>query len=659
MTTNNHIPDLFAVVVNDDGIQCQILSGLLSRAGIEAKTFESAESALMAMKGLGAPDLIVTDLYMPGIDGWRFCRLLRSKDYAFLNSVPILVVSATFAGEDVSAITADLGANAFMASPVEGKVFVETARSLMAGEKPVRELDILIVADSSTLSSFLKKNFQEQGYQVTLALNAGSAIEDFSRISFDIALIDYHLPDGKGDSLLKDFQQTRPDCVCIMMTSDPNPELVLAWMGSGAAAYVHKPFDSTYLVELCIRVRRERALLRVEYLLEERTRQLQKSEESKNAVLKRKSDEQRLLLDTIDTQIWYLTDTETYGRLNRAHADFLGRDFKDVAYKKLEEFLSEDVAEAFRAANTKVFETRRPAYTEEWIPDARGEKRLIRVTRIPQIDGNGNVAYVVCSGTDITESKQKEKEQIAMERRIQQMEKAESLTRMAGAVAHNFNNMLTVVIGNLELAREDLPANSDISGNLEDAEDAARRAAEMSRLMLTFLGHDHGMPVSMNLVHICRENLNKFQDDIPENISLASDFYDPGPLVKAVSEQILQLIHTFIINAVEAMEGASGKINLSIHEVKTVHIPEKNRFPFDWEPSSDDWACLEIRDTGCGMDEKTINRIFDPFYTDKFSGRGMGLAVAMGIVKNHGGCITVESRTGLGSTFRLFLPLLS
>ena len=113
-----------AIVVNDDPTQLAILAGLLVKAGIEAHAFAEAEAALITMDPARPPDLIVTDLYMPGIDGWRFCRLLRSPEYAAYNEIPILVVSATFAGDHPARIAADIGADAFLPSPVDGRAFV-------------------------------------------------------------------------------------------------------------------------------------------------------------------------------------------------------------------------------------------------------------------------------------------------------------------------------------------------------------------------------------------------------------------------------------------------------------------------------------------------------------------------------------------------------
>ena len=125
-------------------------------------------------------------------------------------------------------------------------------------------------------------------------------------------------------------------------------------------------------------------------------------------LLERKSNERRLLLDTIPVQVWYLSDMDTYGALNRAHGDFLGRHPRDIAHRRMEEFTSPDVARISKAGNARVFEARKPVYAEEWMPNAAGEERLIAVTRTPVVNEKNEVQYVVCTGMDITSQRQTE-----------------------------------------------------------------------------------------------------------------------------------------------------------------------------------------------------------------------------------------------------------
>lgn len=275
----------FAVVVNDDTSQLRTMTAILNRGGWTARGFSRADEALCFLAGTGSPDLIITDIYMPEIDGWRLCRLLRSPEYPHLNQTPVLVVSATYTTQEAGLIAAEIGADDFLPMPVDGSKLLETAGILLHRAKPARRSRILIVDDSPSIVHLLTYAFETVGYEVDIAGSAEEAEILLRNREYDVAVIDYHLPGAFGDTLLQPQTRRAPDCVCIMMTSDPRPELALAWMRSGAAAYARKPFDAGYMVELCFKTRRERALLRVEDLLKERTRDLRENRSFLQAIL--------------------------------------------------------------------------------------------------------------------------------------------------------------------------------------------------------------------------------------------------------------------------------------------------------------------------------------------------------------------------------------
>jgi PAS domain S-box-containing protein len=393
----------FAVVVNDDPTQLNLLCGLVRKAGLEPRAFTGAEAALAAMSaGAGTADgdpgavpaLVVTDLYMPGIDGWRFCCLLRSLEYAALNHVPILLVSATYAGEESDRIAADLGAEAFLPSPVDGQRFVEQVRTILKGGQVRQPPRALIVDDDESLAGILEKAFAAHGYQAETALTARAAADAFKTAAYDVAVLDYHLPDGTGDALLDAFRAERPDCVCIMMTTDPGPELALDWMKRGAAAYLHKPFQPDYLIELCARARRERALLRVQDLLELRTRELRHQSaiiaETSDAIITTKNDEDF----TITTwnpgaeQIYGWTKKEVLGRSSMfLQNEYPGQDPKETLEKILHTGLYDGEVIQSRKDGTRV------------IVDAR---------LVARKDNKGETTDWICVNRDITERKRAE-----------------------------------------------------------------------------------------------------------------------------------------------------------------------------------------------------------------------------------------------------------
>ena len=248
-----------------------------------------------------------------------------------------------------------------------------------------------------------------------------------------------------------------------------------------------------------------------------------------------------------------------------------------------------------------------------------------------------------------------EKEELAAQNR--QLQKSESLGLMAAAIAHHFNNQLGVVIGNLELALGEVKKGAQPQAHINGAMKGSLKAAEMSRLMITYLGQSFDKRESLDLSDTCLHDLPLLQAVMPGNVLLHTDLPLPGPAISANANQMQQILTNLITNAREASEEGGGAITLSVKQVSAAEIPAKNRFPVDWQSKDNAYACLEVTDTGGGIDEKDIEKLFDPFYSTKFTGRGMGLAVVLGIVKAHKGVITVESELKRGSIFRIFLPV--
>jgi len=256
---------------------------------------------------------------------------------------------------------------------------------------------------------------------------------------------------------------------------------------------------------------------------------------------------------------------------------------------------------------------------------------------------------------DITNRKRAEAQKAELEAQNRQLQKAESLGCMAGAIAHHFNNQLQVVMGNLEMAMmDDLPRGSQ---TLTEALKAARKAAEVSSLMLTYLGQTPGKHEPLDLSDVSRLGLSMLRTVIPNKVIVVSELPSPGPTIRANANQMNQVLSNLFTNALESICDDSGTLRLAIKTVTPADIPALHRFPIDWQPRSVPHACMEVTDTGCGIADQDIDKIFDPFFTSKFTGRGLGLPVVMGIIGAHGGGITVESKPGRGSVFRAFLPM--
>jgi len=265
------------------------------------------------------------------------------------------------------------------------------------------------------------------------------------------------------------------------------------------------------------------------------------------------------------------------------------------------------------------------------------------------------VCRVVLS--DISDRKRAEEERAKLEHQFHQLEKTESLSRVAGAIAHQFNNEIQAVMGYLDLALSAPPHDAGCVALLTQAMQAAHKAAGASGLVLLYLGQTVGKHEALDLAEICGRGLPLLQAAMPAGAVVESDLPSPGPVISADANQIQQILTNLVTNAWEAGDEGRNPIRLTVKTVSPADIPAAHRFPQDWRPRGNAYACLEVADAGCGIAAADIERLFDPFFSSKFAGRGLGLSVVLGLVKAHGGVVTVESEPGRGSAFRVVLPV--
>jgi two-component system, cell cycle sensor histidine kinase and response regulator CckA len=271
-------PPPTVALVNDNATYRRVLTLWLQLEGLVVHSYESAEAALLALDPDYPPALIITDIHMPGIDGWQFCQRLRSPEYCAFNSVPILVVSATFSGDEAADMAADVGADAFLPAPVEGERLISTVRGLLRGDVPRRKRQALIAERVRAWADVLREAFEGAGYVVTTAGGAVDVTARLARGVCHVAVVDHRLMDDEGGGLFAELREQQPNCVCIVMGEDAPADAPLRYLHAGAAAFVAKPFAPAYLLELCDRAQREQTLLRTKEMLDERTVELRQSE---------------------------------------------------------------------------------------------------------------------------------------------------------------------------------------------------------------------------------------------------------------------------------------------------------------------------------------------------------------------------------------------
>ena len=228
---------------------------------------------------------------------------------------------------------------------------------------------------------------------------------------------------------------------------------------------------------------------------------------------------------------------------------------------------------------------------------------------------------------------------------------------MAGSIAHLFNNKLAAVMGNLELALDDLPEESDAGKCIVESMKAAHQAAEVSQMMLAYLGQTTRRNEPVDLVETIRESLRFSSVSTLRQVHLKTGYPSMRPIILGNNVHIKQIFANLVSNAVEALGQKEGSITAAIGVTEKAEIEGLRFFPIDWAPKAERYVCLSVSDTGCGMDLTTIEKVFDPFFSTKFTGRGLGLSVLLGLVRAHDGAATVGSSPGQGATFSIFFPL--
>jgi signal transduction histidine kinase len=240
-----------------------------------------------------------------------------------------------------------------------------------------------------------------------------------------------------------------------------------------------------------------------------------------------------------------------------------------------------------------------------------------------------------------------------MQARAQKLEKAESLARMAGAVAHNYNNALTGVTCNLELALEEIATDAPYRDIIASAHKQSIEAANIGLKMLDYIGQTFSVAENLDVVALCKSYVSGKGDFSDMQTALP----DHQIIVCSNPDHICHVLDVLVSNARESSSEPTGAITFKVGQKHSSHIPAKWRVPMDFEPADAVYAYLEVADTGCGIEPNEIEKVFEPFYSTKFAGRGLGLASALGLMKASAGCFTVSSCPGKGSVFCVWLPV--
>ena len=339
----------------------------------------------------------------------------------------------------------------------------------------------------------------------------------------------------------------------------------------------------------------------------------------------------------------------SYVAINKAGEELLGYSREELLGRNDRDFFPEEQAEFFSQKDREVLaKGDLLEIPEETIKTRNGGDRILRTKKIPLFDSKGNARYLLGIAEDITDRKH-------LEEQLLQSQKMEAIGQLAGGVAHDFNNILMVIMGYGAILKRDMNPDDSLREKVEQILEASEKAAQLTSGLLAFSRKQVMKPRAEDLNAIVQHIQKFLARIIGEDIRLKSSLCPVDLHVNVDSGQIEQVLINLASNARDAMSRGglltieTGQMDVDAAFVQANGYGEPGRY-----------ACITVSDTGTGMDEKTRNKIFEPFFTTKEVGKGtgLGLAIVYGIIKQHNGFITVYSEPHIGTTFRVYLPLI-
>jgi PAS domain S-box-containing protein len=364
-------------------------------------------------------------------------------------------------------------------------------------------------------------------------------------------------------------------------------------------------------------------------------------------VLRESEERFRNMADTAPVMIWVSGPDRLCTFFNKAWLAFTGRTMEQESGNGWAEGVHPDDLGRCVAHYCSSFDARQTFQMEYRLRRADGQYRWVLDNGVPRFASGGIFAGYIGSCIDITELRRTQEESLARQ-------KLESVGVLAGGIAHDFNNLLGAILAQAELAETQLADGESPTEGIRRISAMASRGAEIVRQLMIYSGQDKADPVEpLNLSQLVEEMLELLKVSISKHAVLKTDLSQDLPAVRGRASQIRQIVMNLVINASEAIEERGGVI-----EVITSHVvlPRESGRGAPAGLPAGNYVGFEVSDTGGGMTKEVQAKVFDPFFTTKFAGRGLGLAVVQGIVRDHGGAINLISEPGQGTTIDIFLP---
>ena len=365
-------------------------------------------------------------------------------------------------------------------------------------------------------------------------------------------------------------------------------------------------------------------------------------------------DRMTLVLDHIGAPAFLHTVEGRYLFVNEEWHRQFNPERRTVVGRNVSEFLPEEQVREILRTNAITASTGKRYEYEVALTTLDGPRSFL-VKKFALPDATGALSIVCGVATELTEVRKREQHTRDLEAQLLEARHMESIGVLAGGIAHDFNNLMQAVLGNASLAAADMPEDAPSQAWIAEIVHSATRAADLTRQLLDFAGRPSLHAEEIDVLALLRRWEPALRAAIPAGAVL--ELHLPGalPAVLADSPRLQQLLGYFVSNAVEALDRRPGTLALRAGFQRGAEDPGAHKFAD--APPSGERVFVEIADDGPGMDEDTAARVFEPFFTTRFAGRGLGLSAALGIARAHGGTIGLVTAPGKGASFRVLLPV--
>jgi PAS domain S-box-containing protein len=665
------------LIVDDRGVDRRLLRKILESKGHEVQEAAEGQEGLEMLR-CHKIDLIISDALMPGMDGFRFLRNINKDEK--LKTIPFVFYSAVYTGRDDEKLARSLGARVFIEKPALPNEFLEKLQAVIqqieAGEQPVPvELiaeeeeylrnysDVVVtkleekmeelekvnkrlqreIEERKHIEEGLKQNVLEWSTamdasdDVIYLLDSNRYLLRANKSFYLMAGSDKQSALGKHIEQILHLEEEKGPCpVSVYLAQKEKRDTLIVMEADHPENPTGRPIETTVKIVKGDKGQVVSIFVKLHDV----------SEQRKVVDDLRQSKEEWERTFHAFTDVVTLQDTDLrIIKANQAACTIL-----DLPYDKI---IGYHCYELFDGSNEPchdcpLLETRKSfaPYTREMYYDKLG--KTFMVSAAPVFNKQGELEYIAHVAKDVTETKQ-------LESQLLQSQKMQAIGTLAGGIAHDFNNILSAIIGYAEFIQEEVSQESKIGKDITEVLAAGTRAAALVKQILMFSRKEATEKQVLQPHLIVQEAMKMLHATLPTTVVIQEDIDPDCGRIMADPTIIHQIIVNLCTNGLQAMAEQKGTLYVSLQrrEITAAESSKKENV------SPGPFVVLTVKDSGCGMDQLTIDRIFEPYFTTKEvgSGTGLGLAIVHGAVAECKGFIEVESSVGKGTVFSVYLPL--